>query len=107
MLGRELRRRLSEHTVQEADLPDWDITDSEGIFSKIEAFAPDAVIHCAAMTKVDDCETNKDLAFRINEEGSRNVALACAASGARLIAVSTDYVFFRRPSARALGLGRG
>ena len=46
MLGRELRRRLSEHTVQEADLPDWDITDSEGIFSKIEAFAPDAVIHC-------------------------------------------------------------
>ena len=76
MLGRELRRRLSEHTVQEADLPDWDITDSEGIFSRIEAFAPDAVIHCAAMTKVDDCETNKDLAFRINEEGSRNVALA-------------------------------
>ena len=49
------------------------------------------------MTKVDDCETNRDLAFKLNEEGSRNVALAAKAAGARLIAISTDYVFSGDP----------
>ena len=63
----------------------------------VEAFKPDAIVHCAAMTKVDDCETNRDLAFRLNEEGSRNVAVAAAACGARLIAISTDYVFSGEP----------
>lgn len=107
MLGRELCRRLGGHTVEAADLPDWDITDSEGIFAKIISFAPDVVIHCAAMTKVDDCETNKDTAYRINEEGSRNVALACASCGARLIAVSTDYVFSGVPPREPWAWGEG
>ena len=49
------------------------------------------------MTKVDDCEAKRDLAFKLNEEGSRNVALACRAAGARLIAISTDYVFSGEP----------
>ena len=97
MLGRTLQRALSEHEIVVADLPEWDITDSDGFMEKTLAAKPDAVVHCAAMTKVDDCETNRDLAFRLNEEGSRNVALAAKAAGARLIAISTDYVFSGDP----------
>ena len=97
MLGRTLQRALSEHEIVVADLPEWDITDSDGFMEKTLAAKPDAVVHCAAMTKVDDCETNRDLAFRLNEEGSRNVALAAKAVGARLIAISTDYVFSGDP----------
>ena len=97
MLGRTLQRALSEHEIVVADLPEWDITDGDAFMAKTLAANPDVVIHCAAMTKVDDCETNRDLAFRLNEEGSRNVALAAKAAGARLIAISTDYVFSGDP----------
>ena len=97
MLGRTLQRALADHDIVVADLPEWDITDADGFMAKTLAEKPDAVIHCAAMTKVDDCETNRDLAFKLNEEGSRNVALAAKAAGARLIAISTDYVFSGEP----------
>ena len=97
MLGRTLQRALSDHEIVVADLPEWDITDCDGFMEKTLAAKPDAVVHCAAMTKVDDCETNRDLAFKLNEEGSRNVALAAKAAGARLIAISTDYVFSGDP----------
>lgn len=97
MLGRTLQKELAEHEIVVADLPDWDITDDEGFLTKLMAVAPDVVIHCAAMTNVDACEADRDLAFRLNEEGSRNVALACSACGARLFAISTDYVFSGEP----------
>ena len=97
MLGRTLQKELSENEIVVADLPEWDITDADALMEKTLAAAPDVVVHCAAMTKVDDCEAKRDLAFRLNEEGSRNVALACKAAGARLIAISTDYVFSGEP----------
>lgn len=98
MLGRTLQRELgAEHELIIADLPEWDITDDEGFASAVVGAAPDVIIHCAAMTKVDDCETKRDLAFKLNEEGSRNVALAAKMAGARLIAISTDYVFSGEP----------
>ena len=97
MLGRTLQRELAEHELIIADLPEWDITDDTALVSRTRETRPDLVIHCAAMTKVDDCETHRDLAFRLNEEGSRNVALAAKAAGARLIAISTDYVFSGEP----------
>ena len=99
MLGRTLRRRLAEqgHEIAVADLPEWDVTDTDSFSAKLVALHPDVVIHCAAMTKVDDCETNRELAFKLNEEGSRNVALACKMCGARLFAVSTDYAFSGEP----------
>ena len=97
MLGRTLRRELAGHESVVADLPDWDITAADDFMAKTLAAAPDVVVHCAAMTKVDDCESNRDLAFRLNEEGTRNVALACKACGARLVAISTDYVFSGEP----------
>ena len=53
----------------------------------------DAVIHCAAYTAVDAAEDNVDLCRKINGEGTRNVALACQATGAKLMYISTDYVF--------------
>lgn len=96
MLGRTLQRKLAEHDLIIADLPDWDMT-ADDFSAKVCAAAPNLIIHCAAMTKVDDCETHRDLAFRLNEEGTRNVALAAKMCGARLIAISTDYVFSGEP----------
>ena len=97
MLGRTLQTELSEHELLVADLPEWDITDDEKFVSSVCAESPDLIVHCAAMTKVDDCESNRDLAFKLNEIGTRNVALAAKVSGARLIAISTDYVFSGDP----------
>lgn len=93
MLGRTLRRKLSAHTLIPADLPGGDITDEVKFDALVAREKPDAVIHCAAMTAVDDCENNRDLAFRVNALGSANVAAACNRHGARMIAISTDYVF--------------
>lgn len=97
MLGRTLQRELAGHAIIVADLPEWDITDDTGFVAKVCEAKPELIVHCAAMTKVDDCETNRDLAFRLNEDGSRNVALAAKACGARLFAISTDYVFSGEP----------
>lgn len=98
MLGRTLQRELgAAHEIVVADLPDWDVTDDAAFLEQTLAVRPDVIVHCAAMTKVDDCETNRDLAFRLNEEGTRNVALAAKTCGARLIAISTDYVFSGEP----------
>lgn len=97
MLGRTLQRELSAHEIIVADLPDWDITDADGFAERTMEAAPDIIIHCAAMTKVDACEENREMAFKLNEEGSRNVAVAAKMVGARLIAISTDYVFSGDP----------
>ena len=97
MLGRTLQRELAEHELVAADLPEWDVTQDTAFAGKVGAERPDVVVHCAAMTKVDACETNRDLAFKLNEEGARNVALAAKICGARLIAISTGYVFSGEP----------
>ena len=97
MLGRTLQKEFADHEIVVADLPEWDITDDTGLMTKMAEAKPELVIHCAAMTKVDDCETNRELAFKLNEIGTRNVALACKACGARLMAISTDYVFSGEP----------
>lgn len=94
MLGRTLKRRLeSANSIFVADLPECDILDSASLHAAFDAFQPDAVLHCAAMVNVDRCESEKETAFRLNETGSANVAQACKRCGARLIAISTDYVF--------------
>ena len=93
MLGRTLQRKFADHELFVADLPETDILARDALVAAFDAFKPDAVVHCAAMTKVDDCEVKDELAFRLNGMGSANVAFACKACGARLIAISTDYVF--------------
>ena len=94
MLGRTLVRELGgEFEIVPTDLPEADITDEDAIDAVIAQASPDAVIHCAAMTAVDKCETERDLAFRLNARGTANVAAACRRHGVRLVAISTDYVF--------------
>lgn len=93
MLGRTLQQVLAGHELLVADLPEWDILDAAGFDAKLAAAHADAVIHCAAMTAVDKCETETDLAYKLNAVGSMNVAAACHRNGVRLIAISTDYVF--------------
>ncbi|MDD4018958.1 MAG: dTDP-4-dehydrorhamnose reductase [Kiritimatiellae bacterium] len=93
MLGRTLQRHFRQHDLFIADLPEIDITDGRCVEQAVAAFRPDAVIHCAAMTHVDACETEADRAYRINALGSAYVARAAERCRARLIAVSTDYVF--------------
>ena len=93
MLGRTLCRELTDFEVIPTDLPEGDITDPAAFDSLLKKHKPDAVIHCAAMTAVDQCETEMDLAYRLNAFGSANVAAACRRRRIRLIAISTDYVF--------------
>ena len=94
MLGRTLVRELGgDFEVVPSDLPEADITDEDAIDAVIAQASPDAVIHCAAMTAVDKCETERDFAFRLNARGTANVAAACRRHDVRLVAISTDYVF--------------
>ena len=73
------------------DLPELDITQASGLAEALPAC--DAVINCAAFTRVDDAEKERDLCWRINADGAGHVARACAARGLPLIHLSTDYVF--------------
>lgn len=75
------------------DRESLDITDSRAVHAALEAIRPDAVINLAAYTAVDRAEQEEGLAFKVNAEGPRNLAAACASTGADLLHVSTDYVF--------------
>jgi dTDP-4-dehydrorhamnose reductase len=92
-LGRDLQAQLSDFDVVEMLYESVDITDGERVRSAVDGVAPDWVINAAAMTHVDRCESERDLAFAVNAEGARHVARAAAANGAKLIHISTDYVF--------------
>ena len=76
-----------------ADVDELDITDKAATEAFIAQHNPDIVINCAAYTNVDGCESNQDTAFMVNAIGSRNLAIACENTGAKLVHVSTDYVF--------------
>lgn len=94
-LGQDLVLLLQQqgHEVLGCDRQEMDITDLDQCTEVISGFSPDAVIHCAAHTAVDIAETDVDAAYLINATGSRNVALAAEKSGAKLVYISTDYVF--------------
>lgn len=71
----------------------FDITDSAKTYREITKINPDIVIHTAAYTDVDGCETDRDLAFRVNALGTRNIALACQRFDTELLYISTDFIF--------------
>ena len=75
------------------DLDDLDITDINASSSYITAASPDIIINCAAYTDVDACEANREDAFRVNAIGARNMAICAEKIGAKLVHLSTDYVF--------------
>lgn len=93
-LGRDLVRML-EHSYQVSgiDIEDVDIQDSRGLEKYLQQAAPEAVIHAAAYTDVDGCESNPELAMAVNCAGAENVARACRTAGAKMLFYSTDYVF--------------
>ena len=93
MLGRTLCAELNEFEMVPTDLPEGDITNPAVFEALLAEVKPDAVIHCAAMTAVDKCETEVDLAYKLNAFGTGVVAMACHRQGVRMIAISTDYVF--------------
>jgi dTDP-4-dehydrorhamnose reductase len=70
-----------------------DVTDREAVAAALERHAPELVVNCAAMTQVDRCESERERAFAVNGAAVGVVAAATAASGARLLHLSTDYVF--------------
>jgi len=75
------------------DLPEIDITDANAVDAVVGDEKPDVIINASAYTAVDRAEEEIDLAFAVNATGPRNIALAAKKTGARLIHVSTDYVF--------------
>jgi len=75
------------------DADTLDITDTAAVLRFVEQARPDVIINCAAMTNVDGCETMFDTAMKVNAIGPRNLGQAAASVGAKLIHVSTDYVF--------------
>jgi len=92
-LGNDLATAFPSHEIAPMTIERVDITDAALTERELKSESPDWVINAAAMTHVDRCETETAPAFQINGTGARNVARACAATGAPLVHVSTDYVF--------------
>jgi dTDP-4-dehydrorhamnose reductase len=92
-LGQALIETLTDDEILGLDLPEHDITQARQISDAIAEYRPDVVIHTAALTDVDRCAHEPDLALQINGLGTHNVALACRRCDAALVAVSTNEVF--------------
>ncbi|MBQ7333709.1 MAG: dTDP-4-dehydrorhamnose reductase [Clostridia bacterium] len=82
-----------KHEIYAVDIDTLDIAKLDDVLSLFESERFDAVINCAAFTNVNLCETERELAFKANAIGPRNLAIAAEKIGAKLIHVSTDYVF--------------
>lgn len=95
MLGRDLTAVVAAagHEVVGMDLPQIDITSRDSVRAALAAAKPDVVVNAAAYTAVDAAEDNEDLALRINGEGPRVLTAALERGSARLVQLSTDYVF--------------
>ena len=99
-LGKELCRQIDElnqvqpqFQVVATDLDTLDITDTQQVEKIVTLEKPEVIINTAAYTKVDACETDEQTAFRVNALGTRNLAVAAYNIGAKILQVSTDYVF--------------
>ena len=79
--------------LEAIDIDTLDLSDRNAVMAYVSAVKPDVIINCAAYTNVDGCETNRELAYKANTLGSENLAIAAEANNAKLIHVSTDYVF--------------
>ncbi|RWZ46353.1 dTDP-4-dehydrorhamnose reductase [Labedella phragmitis] len=91
MLGRDLQDALAGREVTALGRADLDVTDLDAVRAAVAGH--DAVINAAAYTKVDDAETDEEAAFAVNATGPRNLAIAARETGAKLVTISTDYVF--------------
>lgn len=90
-LGASLLRLIRGHDVVGVKRPEVDVRDAESVRRAVDSFRPDAVIHAAALTKVDYCEDHREEAWDVNVRGTENVVRAAGA--ARVVYLSTEYVF--------------
>ena len=93
LLGPEGDRPGLDHEILATDIDTMRVEDRDAVLSAFTDFRPELVLHGGALTAVDLCETEVDLAFAVNAVGTRNVAEASALVGAHMVYVSTDYVF--------------
>jgi dTDP-4-dehydrorhamnose reductase len=95
MLGQDVVRAAREAGVDVVGLSrgELDVTDAPAVATAVAGAQPAAIVHCAAWTDVDAAEADPEGAAAVNATGAGNVAKAAAAAGARLVHVSTDYVF--------------
>lgn len=94
--GNEVQFILTDVDGPILDVPEGmylDITDAKQVLDVVKRDRPDVIINCGAYTNVDGCEDNYETAFRINALGPRNLAAAADEIGAKIIHISTDYVF--------------
>lgn len=100
MLGHDLTEVLgNDNILINTTSKTLDITDGDHVMDFIKNENPDIVINSAAYTDVDGCEENPELAYAVNGEGVRNLALACRETDSALVHISTDYVFKGEESA--------
>ena len=79
--------------VTSVDIDELDITDEQAVARFVDGAGYSLILNCAAYTNVEACESNRDTAFCVNALGARNLAMAAQQIGAKLVHVSTDYVF--------------
>lgn len=97
-LGHDVKRNLLERGVSENDIAsprtaEMDITDRQAVENYVENFRPDVIIHCAAYTNVDGAESDPEVCQKVNVEGTKHLVEAAKQVNAKLIYISTDYVF--------------
>lgn len=94
-LGYDVCKVLSARGIEHkgVDIADFDITDAKATREYIAGYRPDAVIHCSAWTAVDKAEDEPERCRAVNVDGTRNIAAACKEIGAKMLYISTDYVF--------------
>jgi len=95
-LGKAMNEQLAgnpEYECINTDVAELDITNIDAVMKMAREVKPYAIVNCAAHTNVNACESQQDLAYKINAIGPRNLSIAATETGAKLIQVSTDYVF--------------
>lgn len=91
MLGRDLQAALAEREVTALSRADLDVTDRDAVREAVRGH--DVVFNASAYTKVDDAESHEDAAYAVNALGTQYLAIAAREAGAKLVTISTDYVF--------------
>ena len=94
-LGHDVVQLLEKRGVdcRGTDIADFDLTDESAVHNAVREYGPDVIVHCAAYTNVDRAETDPDTCFAVNAGGTRNMVSAAVEAGAKLVYISTDYVF--------------
>ena len=94
-LGHDVVKVLKERNIENrgVDIDDFDIIDEKAVNDYIRSYHPDVVVHCSAYTAVDKAEDDAELCERVNAKGPYNIAKACREIDAKMIYISTDYVF--------------